>query len=88
MANEIVKAVAKKANIPEAIAQIAVDTALNLLKTKLPPAAGGILDSFLSSGAGAAVSKTKSGGKKKKDDNPLEELGNMADIAGKLLGKK
>jgi len=82
MANEIVKAVAKKAKIPEAVAQIAVDTALNILKTKLPPAAGSILDSFLSSASGSTASKK---GAKKKDDNPLEELGN---IAGKLLGKK
>ena len=81
MANEIVKAVAKKAKIPEAAAQIAVDTALNLLKTKLPPAMGSILDSFLSSGSSGAASKKGA----RKDDNPLEEL---SSIAGKLLGKK
>jgi len=82
MANEIVKAVAKKANIPEPVAQIAVDTVLSLLKKKLPPGVGDILDSFLGSG-GAAASKKSS--KKKKDDNPL---GDLSSIAGKLLGKK
>ena len=81
MANEIVKAVAKKAKIPEAVAQIAVDTAFNLLKTKLPSSVGGILDSFLGSGSGAAASKKSS----KKNDSPLGDLG---DIASKLLGKK
>ena len=84
MANEIVKAVAKKAKISEAVAQTAVDTVLNLLKTKLPAGVGGILDSFLGSQGGVTASKTKSAGKKK-NDNPLGELGN---IAGKLLGKK
>ena len=77
MANEIVKAVAKKAKIPEVVAQIAVDTVLSLLKSKLPPAVGSTLDSLLSSQGGAKGSK--------KDDNPLGDLGS---IAGKLLGKK
>jgi len=83
MANEIVKLVAKKANLSEPIAQIAVDTALTALKGKLPPAVGGILDTFLSSGG--ATSKTT-----KKDENPLGGLGDIAASAlgGLLKGKK
>ena len=86
MANEIVKMVAKKANIAEPIAQIAVDTVLNMLKNKLPTAVGSTLDSFLGSGT-ASSSKTTSKGKK--DDNPLGGLGDIAASAlGGLLGGK
>ena len=56
MANDIVKMVAKKANISEPVAQIAVDTVLSLLKSKLPPAVGSTLDSFLGSGASSKSS--------------------------------
>jgi len=82
MANEIVKMVAKKANISESIAQIAVDTVLTALKGKLPTAASGILDTFLSSGSAASTAK--------KDDNPLGGLGDIAASAlgGLLKGKK
>ena len=85
MANEIVKMVAKKANISEPIAQVAVDTVLTALKSKLPPAVGGIIDSFLSSGTGSATSKSSKTTSKssKKDDNPL---GGLGDIAGSVLG--
>lgn len=78
MANEIVKAVAKKANISEPIAQIAVDTVLNLLKSKLPASIGGTLDSFLGSGSSSSS----------KSNNPLGDLGNIAGTLGSLLGKK
>ena len=83
MANEIVKLVAKKANLSEPIAQIAVDTVLNALKTKLPPVAGGIIDTFLSSGGTASKSS-------KKGDNPLGGLGDIASgaLGGLLKGKK
>ena len=57
MANEIVKMVAKKANIAEPIAQIAVDVVLNALKDKLPAGVGGILDSFMGS-SGSIISKS------------------------------
>ena len=85
MANEIVKMVAKKANLSEPIAQIAVDVVLTALKGKLPSAASGILDTFLSSGAASTTSKTA-----KKDDNLLGGLGDIATSAlgGLLKGKK
>ena len=79
MANEIVKMVAKKANISEPIAQIAVDTVLNILKSKLPASVSGILDTFTSA-------PTKSTGKN--NNNPLGDLGNIAGSLGGLLGKK
>ena len=78
MANEIVKMVAKKANLSEPIAQIAVDTVLNMLKSKLPPAVGSTLDAFLGS---KPASSSKS-------NNPLGDLGNIAGTLGGLLGKK
>jgi hypothetical protein len=81
MANEIVKMVAKKANISEPIAQIAVDTVLNVLKSKLPASIGGTLESLLGSG-------TSSKSSSKKSDNPLGDLGNIAGALGGLLGKK
>ena len=83
MIDQIVKAVAKKAKIPEVAAQIAVDTAINMLKKKLPPTVGSTLDALLNADS-ATTSKTKSS-KSKKDDNLLEDIGN---IAGKLLSKK
>ncbi|MCL2651499.1 MAG: hypothetical protein FWD60_10810 [Candidatus Azobacteroides sp.] len=79
MANEIVKMVAKKANISEPIAQIAVDTVLGMLKSKLPPAVGSTLDSFLGSGTAASSSK---------NDNPLGGLGDIAGALGGLFGGK
>ena len=94
MANEIVKMVAKKANISEPIAQIAVDTVLNMLKSKLPPAIGNTLDSFLGSGAASNSSKTISKSGKttaksgKKSDDPLGGFGNIVGTIGSLLGKK
>ena len=90
MTNEIVKMVAKKANLSEPIAQIAVDTVLNILKSKLPPAVGSALDSFLGSGSAVSSknSKTTSSKSAKKDDNPLAGLGNIAGALGGLLGKK
>ena len=78
MANEIVKMVAKKANLSEPIAQIAVDTVLSFLKGKLPPVVGTTLDSFLGSGSTTSSSS-------KKSDNPLGDIG---DMLGGLLGKK
>ena len=83
MANEIVKTVAKKANISEPIAQIAVDTVLNMVKSKLPASVAGILDTF-TGGSGSAKSTSKS----TKNDNPLGDLGNIAGTIGGLLGGK
>ena len=99
MANEIVKLVAKKANISEPIAQIAVDTVLNMLKSKLPAAVGSTLDSFLGGGGSGTTSKsstkstkstktTTTSKGKKKDDDLLGGLGNIAGTIGSLLGKK
>jgi uncharacterized membrane protein len=76
MVNEIVKAVAKQANLSEPVAQIAVDTVLGLLKTKLPPAVGSSLSSFLSSSGGSGSGH---------HDNPLGEI---TGALGGLLGKK
>ena len=80
MANEIVKMVAKQANLSEPIAQIAVDTVLNVLKSKLPSAVGSSLDAFLSSNSAASNSK--------KENNPLGDIANVAGSLGGLLGKK
>jgi len=102
MANEIVKLVAKKANLSEPIAQIAVDTVLNVVKGKLPAGVGGILDSFLgSSTASSPATKSKTTTKTantkttkttskttKKNDNPLGDLGGLVGTIGSLLGKK
>ena len=57
MANEFVKMVAKKANLSEPIAQIAVDTVINLLKDKLPPIVGNTLDSILGSSPASSSNK-------------------------------
>ena len=96
MTNEIVKLVAKKANISEPIAQVAVDTVLKFLKGKLPPVVGSALDSFLGSSPTKSTTSTKSTSKSskttsqssKKSDNPLGDLGSIADAIGGLLGKK
>ena len=80
MANEIVKMVAKKANISEPIAQIAVDTVLNIVKSKLPASVAGILDTFTGT---PQKSATKSA-----NNNPLGDLGNIAGALGGLLGNK
>ena len=88
MANEIIKLVAKKANISEPIAQIAVDTVLSMLKSKLPSAVGGTLDSFLGSSSSSSASTSKSKSKTGKDNNPLDGLGSIAGALGGLLGKK
>ena len=98
MANEIVKLVAKKANISEPIAQIAVDTVLNFVKGKLPAGIGNTLNSFIGSASttssSKSVSKTKTTATKstpkttKKSDNPLGDLGSLAGALGGLLGKK
>ena len=91
MANEIVKLVAKKANISESIAQIAVDTVLTVLKGKLPPATTGILDTFLGSGSSSVSTKSKTTSKStKKEDSLLGGLGNIASgaLGGLLSGKK
>jgi len=97
MASEIVKMVAKKANISESIAQVAVDTVFKFLKDKLPPVVGNTLESLLGSGATAkttspASKSTKAGSTAskggKKGDNPLGGLGGITDVLGGLLGKK
>ena len=74
MLDQIVKAAAKKAKIPEAVAMIVVTTAIAQLKKKLPPAMGNILDSVL-------AGDTKGAGKI--DASALGELG---DLASKFLG--
>lgn len=52
---ELVKLVAKKANIPEESAKKAVDTVLSFLKKKLPAPISGQLDTALKSPAAADV---------------------------------
>ncbi|MDR2206561.1 MAG: hypothetical protein LBE36_10470 [Flavobacteriaceae bacterium] len=90
MANNLVKMVAEKANISESIAQVAVDTVLNLLKNKLPAGVGDILDSFL--GSDAPVQKSKASKKVTKvapeNDSPFGDLGSIVDTIGDLLGGK
>jgi nucleoid DNA-binding protein len=96
MANEIVKMVAKKANLSEPVAQIAVDTVIKFLKDKLPPVVGTTLDSFLGSGSTTSKSskttsksKTTSSKSTKKSDSPLGGLGDIVSGAlGGWLGKK
>ena len=78
MLDEIIKLVAKKANLNNAVASIAVDTVIKALKDKLPPAVGASLNSLLSASSGA--SKTA------KKDDPLGGLGNL--VGGLLGGKK
>ena len=87
MASEIVKLVAKKANLSEPIAQIAVDTALNFVKTKLPANIGGLLDTFLGSSASATKSSKTTSKTAKKSDNPLGDIVGGA-LGGLLGGKK
>jgi len=116
MTNEIVKLVAKKANISEPIAKIAVDTVLRVMKDKLPAPIGSTLDSLLGSSVASSIIKpastksttaapksTASASKSKvtapkttktitksskKSDNPLGDLGSIANALGGLLGKK
>ena len=78
MLNDLIKAVAKKANISEPIAQIAVNTVLNSLKDKLPPSASTALNALVGSGSSGSA----------KSNNPLGDLGNIAGTLGGLLGKK
>ena len=77
--DEIVKLVAKKTGMNEAVAQIAVTTVLSAVKTKLPANVGSILDSVI--GGGKTTSKSK-------NDNPLGDLGSIAGTLGGLLGGK
>jgi len=91
MANEIVKLVAKKANLSEPIAQIAVDTVFKFLKDKLPPVVGNTLESFLGSGTATTTKSTTGKTTSKsssKNDNPLGDFGGLANAIGGLLGKK
>ena len=80
MMNELVKMVAKKANLSEPVAQIAVTTVLTALKGKLPPAVGSTLDSLLTNSSGSSANKGSA--------NPLGDLGSIAGALGGLLGKK
>ena len=100
MTNEIVKMVAKKANIPEIAAQVAVTTVITALKSKLPASLSGTLDALLGNAAAlrttTAAKKTTATAKKttttaKKSagsSNTLENLGTIAGALGGLLGKK
>jgi hypothetical protein len=100
MLNELIKTVAKKANIPELAAQVAVNTVITALKAKLPPALRGTLDAFMGT---ATIPKSSSptkksttvakkttvhAGKSNKNPNPLGDLGAIAGALGGLLGKK
>ena len=102
MSNELVKLVAKKANINETVASIAVETVVKALKDKLPQAVGVSLNSFLGSTSATNIAKTvaKTTAKAKpvaklatnkstKKDDPLGGLGDLVGSAlGGLLGKK
>ncbi|MDR1679944.1 MAG: hypothetical protein LBR81_09260 [Prevotellaceae bacterium] len=80
MTSEIVKMVAKKANLSESVAQTAVDTVLNMLKDKLPPSIGDALNTYLASSGTKGSAKSK--------NSALGELGNVAGALGGLFGKK
>ncbi|MDR1738921.1 MAG: hypothetical protein LBR66_08950 [Candidatus Symbiothrix sp.] len=90
MANEIVKLVAKKAGISESVAQIAVDTVLNLLKEKLPDNVSGYLDILAGSSATTAKTKGKKkvSSKTKTNPDPLSGLSSIIGGLGSLLGGK
>ncbi|MCL2727779.1 MAG: hypothetical protein FWD56_05295 [Bacteroidales bacterium] len=93
MTSEIVKLVAKKANLSEPVAQIAVNAVVTYIKGKLPPAVGGALDAFLGSGTALKAAPKKTTTTKKtattqKNNNPLGDLTNIAGTIGTLLGKK
>lgn len=73
--DDIIKMVASKTGMSEAIAKIAVETVVTQLKGKLPPAVGGQIDSLL---GGKTASGKSSGG----------SLGDLAGKLGGMLGKK
>lgn len=75
--NDIVKKVAEKAGISEAVAQIAVTTVVSALKKKLPANVSGILDSLVSGDGGG-----------KSASDALSSLGNVVGGLGNLLKKK
>ena len=77
--NDLVKLVAKKTGMSEAIAQIAVTTVVSSLKTKLPANVAGILDAVAGTGTQSSSAR---------NDNPLGNLGNVVSGLGSLLGKK
>ena len=76
--NDLVKLVAQKTGMSEAIAQIAVTTVISSLKKKLPANVAGILDTA------AGISSSKS----VKNDKPLGDISNVVSGLGSLLGKK
>ena len=86
MANEIVKLVAKKAKIAEPIAQIAVDTVMNMLKEKIPASMGGYLDAFLGNSSSSTKSKNSSNTTKSTKAKETDTLGNLGNIVGGLSG--
>jgi len=67
---EIVKLVASKTGMSEAVAKVAVETVISTLKTKLPAGMGDQLDSFI-------------GGSQGSSENPL---GDIAGKLGGLFG--
>jgi len=99
MLDNIVKTVAKKANIPELAAQVAVNTVVASLKEKLPSALKGALDSFLgttgtttkSTAAKKSTSTTKKStttAKKATSNANTLDIGTIAGALVGLLGKK
>ena len=75
--NEIVKLVMSKTGLSEKMAKMAVDVVISQLKSKLPPAIGSQVDSFL------GTSKSS-----KSSANPLGGLADKLGGLGGLLGKK
>jgi hypothetical protein len=57
--DELIKLVVEKCHIPEATAKTAVETVLNLLKSKLPAPIAGQLDSALEGGVGGLEDAAK-----------------------------
>ncbi len=48
--DELIKLVSQKTGLPQDKAKVAVDTVINFLKKKLPPAISGQLDALLAGG--------------------------------------
>lgn len=71
--NDIIKMVVSKTGMSESVAKIAVDVVISQLKSKLPPAVGGQIDSLIGSTGSS------------KSSNPL---GGLTDKLGGILGKK
>ena len=87
--NEIVKLVAKKTGMSEAVAQIAVTTVISAIKAKLPANIGGLLDTFLATSAATkpAGATKKTAAKSPQGSTPLGDVGNIVGGLASLFKK-